>query len=74
MTIYEIKGRVTNAPYFFARSSMKFFNQTLKDFKVSKIGDNLYKLTAPMRDFEGRNMGVTVRIFNAITNEFVNEA
>ena len=38
MTIHEIKERTKKTnPHFFSRDTMKFFNQTLKDFKVKKI-------------------------------------
>lgn len=72
MTIYDIKYRVTNAPYFFERKSMKFFNQTLKDFRVHKLGCDKYRLFAPMKDYSGKVMGTTERIFCAKTNEFIN--
>jgi len=73
MTIYEIKRQVTNAPHFFTRNSMKFFNQTLKDFSVYKMdteGDALYRIAAPMTNNQGRNVGQTIRIFNSVTNKF----
>jgi len=36
-TIYDIKRQTAEtAPYFFNRQSMKFFNQTLKDFIVKQ--------------------------------------
>jgi hypothetical protein len=55
MTIYEIKRALEQANphnYFFARKSMKFFNQTLKDFSVNKkrcpnSGEEFYKISAP---------------------------
>jgi len=71
MTIYEIKNRVTNAPYFFERKSMKFFNQRLSDFRVKKLPCGNYGIIAPMKDNNGRLMGETKRIFNPITNEFI---
>ena len=73
MTIYEIKRRVTNAPHFFDRASMRFFGQTLKSFRVLKIGPSLYELAAPMRDSSGRCVGMTRRIFDARINRFVRE-
>ena len=65
MTIYEIK-RLTKetAPYFFSRDTMKFFNQTLKDFKVKKQIDGRYKITA-----KGRYNTTTKRFFNPKNNE-----
>ena len=70
MTIYDIKYRVENAPYFFTRKSMKFFNQTLKDFRVYKLNDNKYQLIAPMKDYKGSLIGYTKRVFNANNNKF----
>lgn len=70
LTIYDIKYRVENAPYFFSRKTMKFFNQTLKDFKVYKLDENTYKISAPMKDYNGKIMGQTERTFNALTNKF----
>lgn len=70
MTIYDIKRNVINAPYFFNRKSMKFFNQTLKDFKVYKLENNKFRLVAPIKDNKGQNFGKTERIFNANTNKF----
>jgi hypothetical protein len=71
MTIYEIKNRVINAPYFFNTKSMKFFNQTLKSFKVNKLNDGNFILFAPMKNHSGKNMGETVRTFNPTTNKFI---
>jgi len=71
MTIYDIKRDVTNAPYFFSRKTMSFFNQTLKDFKVYKIDKNTFKLIAPMKDYKGVNMGFTERIYDSITRKFI---
>lgn len=71
LTIYDIKYRVENAPYFFDRKTMKFFNQTLKDFRVYKLDNNTYKITAPMKDSRGKIMGETKRTFCALTNKFI---
>jgi len=71
MTIYEIKNRVTNAPYFFVPKTMKFFNQTLKSFRVIKLTNGNYFLSAPMKDHTGRIVGTTEREFNPTTNEFL---
>jgi len=70
MTIYNIKKRVQNAPYFFSRKSMKFFNQTLKDFRVYKVNDITFEISAPMKDYTGKVMGTTKRTFNSLTNCF----
>jgi hypothetical protein len=71
ITIYEIKKRVINAPFFFSRKSMKFFHQTLKDFKVYKIDKYTFLLCAPMRDSVGNVMGETSRTFDIRTNKFI---
>jgi hypothetical protein len=64
-TIYEIK-RLTKekAPYFFSKDTMKFFNQTLKDFKVENMKDGRFKISA---DSFGENE--TIRFFNPKTND-----
>lgn len=74
MTIYDIK-RLTNqtSPYFFSRNTLKFFKQTLKDFRVYKQKDGKYLITAPMyrTNDNGKLVYVsdTKRLFNPITNE-----
>ena len=70
LTIYDIKYRLLDAPYFFSRTTMKFFHQTLKDFKVYKLNETTYKITAPMKDWNGNIVGETERIFNTLTNKF----
>ncbi|MFA5307411.1 MAG: hypothetical protein WC365_08240 [Candidatus Babeliales bacterium] len=67
MTIYEIKDRTKNAPYFFERKSMSFFGQTLKDYHVHKMEDGRFLIFAPMKH-EGRIVGTTKRIFDPATN------
>ena len=63
-TIYEIK-RLTKekAPYFFSKNTMKFFNQTLRDFKVQSLKNGRYKVSAK----SGSN--ITIRFFNPSTND-----
>jgi len=69
MTIYEIKRRTEKtSPYFFSTKTMKFFGQTLKDFKVYKQNDGKYLIIAG----SGKNWSgsyETQRIFNPATNE-----
>jgi len=43
---------------------MKFFNQTLRDFKVESLKDGRFKISA---DSFGDNE--TIRFFNPITND-----
>ena len=69
MTIYEIK-RLTQdtAPYFFSRDTMRFFGQTLKDFRVKKQADGRYRVSASSGDnWDG--VHETVRFFNPENNE-----
>lgn len=73
MTIYEIKRRTEEtAPEFFTRGTMKFFGQTLKDYKVYKIDNENYLITAPMR-MRGKVIGHTRRLFNTETNKLLLE-
>ena len=68
LTIYDIK-RLTmeTSPYFFSKDTMKFFGQTIIDFKVSLLNDGRYKISAPSQDFE------TVRYFNPENNQLESE-
>jgi hypothetical protein len=69
MTIYEIKRRAEEtAPEFFTRQTLKFFGQTLKDFRVYKVDNKNYLITAPMR-MRGKVIGHTRRLFNTDTNK-----
>lgn len=69
LTIADIKRLTADtAPYFFTRETLKFFNQRMSDFKVSKDGD-LYYVWAPMRDHNGKQIGTTERWFNPSTNK-----
>ena len=69
MTMYEIKQRTQEtAPYFFSKQTMKFFGQTLKDFRVYKQKDGKYLVIAE----SGGNWQYkhyTKRLFNPETNE-----
>lgn len=71
MTIYDIKRLTTGtSPYFFSPSTMKFFGQNMRSFKVKKQQDGRYKISAPMIDkYRGQHMGETIRYFNPINNE-----
>ena len=69
MTIYEIKRRTEEtAPEFFTRQTLKFFGQTLKDFRVYKIDNKNYLITAPSK-MRGKVIGQTRRVFNTETNK-----
>ena len=74
MTIYEIK-RLTKktAPYFFSKDTLRFFGQTLKDFKVFPEYEGRYTITAPIYDNHGKYMGETVRYFNPKNNQLESE-
>jgi len=81
MTIYEIKTRLEEtAPKYFSRETMKFFGQTMKDFRVYKQKDGKFLLTAPIRQrtrFSGSEIWATIgqtrRIFNPETNRLERE-
>jgi len=64
MTIYEIKRRSqAKKPHYFSRNTMKFFEQTLKDFRVYKLKNDMYQFRAK------RPYGETIAYFDAITND-----
>lgn len=77
MTIYEIKRRTeATAPHFFTREALKFFGQTMRDFKVRKQKDGKFMISAPIRQRTRfttgpifATIGHTRRIFNPETNE-----
>ena len=62
-TIYQIK-RLTEhqSPFFFSRSTMKFFKQTLAGFKVSRIDNNKFLISYEHGRLKSQ------RIFNATNN------
>jgi hypothetical protein len=70
MTISEIKRKTElTAPYYFSRKTMRFFGQTMRDFKVYKQEDGRYLITAPMRNQQGVVIGKSERYFNPINNK-----
>jgi len=81
MTIYEIKTRLEEtAPKYISRETMKFFGQTMKDFRVYKQEDGKFLLTAPIRQrtrFSGSEIWATIgqtrKIFNPETNRLERE-
>jgi len=46
---------------FFSRDTMRFFHQTMKDFKVVKSPKNRIFVYAKMKDGDNRPMGYTFR-------------
>lgn len=52
ITIYDIKKAVeaSDESKFFAKSNLKYWGQTMKDFKIKKVANNLYFITAPLRN------------------------
>ena len=69
LTIYDIKRLTSETnPYFFSRETMKFFNQTLKDFSVYKLKNGNYKIVCASH-FDKKFIRYTTRIFNIKTNE-----
>ena len=83
MNIYEIKRETQKtAPFFFNRASMKFFNQTLRDFRVKRQPDGRIRISAPIRqssrrrgseyfhhDYSEDVMAYTIRFYNPETKE-----
>ena len=73
LTIYDIKGLTKlTEPYFFSKETMKWHGQTMKDFKVSLLGDGRYKISAPSGD-DCDYKKETVRYFNPENNELEGE-
>lgn len=69
MTIYQIKQATqATAPYFFERKTLRFFGQTMRDFRTYKQPDGRVMICAPMYN-NGRKIGETVRFFNPINNK-----
>lgn len=68
-TIYDIK-RLTEAtsPYFFSRKTLKFFHQTMRDFRTQKQPDGRIMIYAPIKDNLGKSIGQTLRYFNPTNN------
>ena len=73
LTIYDIKKLTKEtAPCFFSRETMRFFGQTLKDFKVSLLNDGRYKISAPSGD-NWQYKHETIRYFNPENNQLESE-
>lgn len=69
LTIYEIKRRVkATGSHFFDRKTLKFFNQTLKDFSVINTPAGAI-ISAPLRDWNGRTIRMSQREFISKTNK-----
>lgn len=81
MTIYDIKNKLMDsAPAFFSRETLKFFGQTMKDFRVFKQKDGKFLLVAPIMGktrFSSSEIlckvGETRRVFNPETNKLERE-
>ncbi len=70
MTISEIKkATLETSPYFFTRETLRFFGQRMSSFSVKKQPDGRIKISAPMFDRSGKNMGDTIRFFNPSNNQ-----
>jgi len=52
-----------NAPYFFARSTMRYFKQKMSDFSVTRKGDSEFYI------FARSPFGKTERVFNPFTGD-----
>ncbi len=72
MTIYEIKRALERkGNNYFSRQNMRDFGQTMRDFKVKKLPDGRYLVTAPMRTRDkSRIVAYSKRYFNPATSEF----
>ena len=76
VTIYDIKYDLQNHDsndHYFDRKTMKFFNQTLKDFSVKKMRDNLYYISAAMKDWNGKTMGISSRFYSFTTHRMYSD-
>ena len=71
MTIYMIKQRLGTSTHYFDRATLKFFGQTLKDFRVKQIAKNKYHFSAPSY-WNGKLMGISQQVYNASTNTLEN--
>lgn len=70
MKISEIKkATLETAPYFFTKETLRFFGQKMSSFSVKKQPDGRFKISAPMFDRSGKNMGDTIRFFNPSNNQ-----
>ena len=76
-TVYEIKAALAGNPdetHFFDRATLRFFGQTMKSFRVTKTDrPGVFRLSAPIIDAQGRQMGETVRLYDAEKKRFVRE-
>jgi len=64
MDIYQIREATRkDSPYFFDPKTLVFFHQTMEDFTVEEVSPRIYKISQPMCDHEGTQMGTTVRFF-----------
>jgi hypothetical protein len=77
MTIYQIKQLTKDTePYFFSPKTLRFFGQKMRSFKVKKVeinGKTLYKVSAPLSDKYGADMGEGVHYFEPSTRKLLNE-
>jgi hypothetical protein len=70
MTISQIKNAtLATSPYFFTKETLRFFGQKMSSFSVKKQPDGRVKISAPMFDRSGRNVGQTIRFFNPLNNK-----
>lgn len=71
MTIYEIKYQTRETePYYFSKATMRFFGKTLRDFRVMKMADGRYRITAPVRSrFSDKILSESVQYYNPITRK-----
>ena len=76
ITISDIKYRheeMVPGNHFFSRATLKFFNQTMKDFRVYKISENIFKVDDDsICDIDRKNPFKTTheRFFNWTSGKF----
>lgn len=72
-TIYEIKREVeARGSFYFSKDTMRFFRQTLRDFKVYKTTDpNIFNIQADSK--MDNTTHKTNHFYNAVTKKISSE-
>jgi hypothetical protein len=67
LTIYDIKRlSYEDAPYFFNNRTLKSFNQRVSSFKVTRLGNDKFYISAP-----SYGNHISERIFDPFTNKLI---
>ena len=70
MNIYQIEELTKKtSPYFFSKSSMKFFGQTMSKFRIKQQTDGRWLISQAMKNNKREVVGYTERYFNPKNNE-----